>query len=271
MSMIGIRHVGFTYPTGTEALQDLDLDIRTDEALFVLGHNGAGKSTLLRMLNGLLKPTTGVVTVGETDTRKARPAQLARTVGLVFQNPDSQLFRVRVRDEVAFGAFHGTRGDADAHARIERAMEQMQLQDVADENPYDLPLALRKRVTIASVLAMNTPIVVLDEPTGGQDVAGTRILAELIRTLRAEGRAVVVVTHDVDLAFDLADRVVVMAKGRLHLEGTPGEVLGHPRLPEAGLEASSMHTIWQELELAGAVGDFDRLFDQLATTQDPTR
>ena len=223
--MIHLRDVRYTYPKGVEAIQGISLDVSVGETLFILGHNGAGKSTMLRLFNGLLKPSAGTVTVDGTDTTKVRPAHLSRTVGLVFQNPDAQLFQDRVADEVSFGAENGS-GDEDATELHERAMALLDLGSVADSNPYDLSLSWRKRVAIASVVAMGTPILVLDEPTGGQDADGTRVLTDLIKDTRRRGHGCVVVTHDVDLAFDCADRVVVLRDGRIHLEGDPMSVLG---------------------------------------------
>jgi len=251
-----------------EAVRNVNLDVTAGEALFVLGHNGAGKSTMLRLFNGLLKPTTGMVTVAGTDTRRVRPAQLSRTVGLVFQNPDAQLFRDRVSDEVSFGAEHGS-GTGDTTERFERAMELLGLGSVADSNPYDLSLSWRKRVAIASVVAMGSPILVLDEPTGGQDVDGTRVLVELIEDTISRGHGCVVVTHDVDLAFDCADRVVVLRKGDMHLEGAPRSVLGDPRLIEAGVEASTMHQISLGLRLDPPVRSVDELEEFLKAVGGP--
>ena len=260
--MIRLRDVSYTYPKGVEAIRGLSLDVSVGEILFVLGHNGAGKSTMLRLFNGLVKPTTGTVTVDGTDTAKVRPAQLARSVGLVFQNPDAQLFRDRVSDEVSFGADHGA-GTADTTQRFDQAMALLGLESVADCNPYDLSLSWRKRVAIASVVAMGSPILVLDEPTGGQDAEGTRVLTDLVMDRRRHGHGCVVVTHDVDLAFDCADRVVVMREGEIHLEGDPMTVLGDPLLEAAGVEPSTMHRVSQGLGLDRPVRTVDELEEHL--------
>ncbi len=265
--MIHLRDVSYTYPKGVEAIRRLDLDVSVGEALFVLGHNGAGKSTMLRLFNGLLKPTTGTVTVGGANTARVRPAQLSKTVGLVFQNPDAQLFRERVSDEVLFGAEHGAGSDS-ASDRFEYAMALLGLDRVADRNPYDLSLSWRKRVAIASIVAMGSPILVLDEPTGGQDADGTRVLTDLIMDRRRHGHGCVVVTHDVDLAFDCADRVIVLREGEIHLEGDPMSVLGDPRLPEAGVEPSTMHRVSQGLRLGPSVRTVDELEQQLKRTEE---
>ena len=263
--MIRLRDVSYTYPKGVEAIRELNLDVSPGEALFVLGHNGAGKSTMLRLFNGLLKPTTGKVTVAGTDTRKARPAHLSRSVGLVFQNPDAQLFKDRVSDEVSFGAKHGA-GTVDATERFERAMELLGLESVGDTNPYELSLSWRKRVAIASVVAMGSPILVLDEPTGGQDAEGTRVLTDLIIDTRRRGHGCVVVTPDVDLAFDCADRVVVLREGDVHLHGDPMSVLGDPRLGEAGVESSTMHQVSRGLGLDQPIRTVDELEEHLRST-----
>ena len=256
--MIRLRDISYTYPKGVQAIRGISLDVSVGEALFVLGHNGAGKSTMLRLFNGLLKPSTGTVTVDGVNTKKVRPAQLSQTVGLVFQNPDAQLFRDRVSDEVAFGVEHGS-GNDDKNERLERAMALLDLESVADRNPYDLTLSWRKRVAIASVVAMGTPILVLDEPTGGQDAEGTRILTGLIKETSGRGHGCVVVTHDVDLAFDCADRVVVLRNGKIHLEGDPMSVLGDPRLTSAGVEPSTMHQISSGIGLCPPARGVDEL------------
>lgn len=268
--MIRLREVTFTYPKGVEAIRGVNLDVSVGEALFVLGHNGAGKSTMLRLFNGLLKPSTGTVTVDGTDTREVRPAQLSRSVGLVFQNPDAQLFRDRVSDEVAFGVEHGS-GAAEKTERHERAMALLGLGPVADRNPYDLSLSWRKRVAIASVVAMGTPILVLDEPTGGQDADGTRILTDLITDTRRRGHGCVVVTHDVDLAFDCADRVVVLRDGKIHLEGDPMSVLGDPLLTRAGVEPSTMHQVSTGIGLHPPAVGVDELEEHLRSARGTTR
>lgn len=265
--MIELDAVHYTYPTGTHAIDGLSLSIGDDESYFVLGHNGAGKSTLLRLFNGLLKPTSGKVIVDGVDTTTVRPAQLARTAALMFQNPDAQLFHERVRDEIRFGVVHGGLKGARVDAvdeRIDRALGLLELTEVSDANPYDLSLSMRKRVAMASVIAMSTPVVVLDEPTGGQDLLGMQLIGRLIEQLRSEGRTVVVVTHDVDLAFAHADRVLVLLEGRHHLEGDPDEVLGDPGLESAGVEPSTLHTIWKELDMPGSPSDEEALVEMMS-------
>src|SRR5690606_19965222 len=178
--VIEVRDVHFHYSPGVPALNGISLDIFPG-ATAIIGQNGAGKSTFVRLLNGLLKPVDGHVLVKGIDTRTRSVAQLARTVGLVFQNPSDQLFKSRVLDEVMFGPANlGVAAD-EAERRAREALAQVGLAHAHDRNPYDLGLAERKLVTIASVLSMGTEVIILDEPTIGQDADGVRRLGELVQ------------------------------------------------------------------------------------------
>ena len=169
---IEFEGVSFAYPDGTRALTDLDLRIGAGESVAIVGQNGSGKSTLVRHLNGLLRPTTGRVLIGGLDIRPRHVARLAALVGLAFQNPDRQLFAGKVSGEVAFGPRNmGLRG-RELEARVQAALEDVGLGDEAATNPYDLGYSRRKLLALASVLAMRTPILILDEPTTGQDARG---------------------------------------------------------------------------------------------------
>jgi energy-coupling factor transport system ATP-binding protein len=224
----GLVHV---YPEGTRALAGVDLRIAAGEAVAIVGQNGSGKSTLVRHLNGLLRPTAGVVRVGGRDAAGVRVARLAALVGLAFQDPDRQIFAGRVRAEVAFGPRNlGVRGAA-LDDTVAEALAAVGLADVADANPYDLGYSRRKLVAIASVLAMGTPIVILDEPTTGQDRRGMVRVREIVRRLVAEGRTVLAVSHDMRFVAETFGRVVVMREGRIVLDGTPAEVFAEASWP----------------------------------------
>jgi len=205
--VIVLEAVSHRYPEGTLALDGVSLTIAAGEAVAVTGPTGSGKSTLIRHLNGLLRPTAGRVLLDGSDIRGLRVAQLARRVGIAFQEPDRQLFCRSVRAEVEFGA-------RDA-AAVARALDVLGLADVADRHPYDLGYSRRKLVAIAAVLAMDTPVVVLDEPTTGQDRAGLDRLAALMEGLRARGRTIVVVSHDARFVRATCDRAVRLVQGRL--------------------------------------------------------
>ncbi|MCL4828523.1 MAG: energy-coupling factor ABC transporter ATP-binding protein [Caldilinea sp.] len=215
---IVVDDVHFTYATGGVALQGVTLQITAGERVAIIGRNGSGKSTLARHFNGLLRPTRGVVTIGDWTTHTHSVAQLARRVGYVFQNPDEQICKHRVWDEVAFGAVNlGVRG-AQLRERVEWALARLALAEHAHVNPYDLSPSWRRRVAIAAVLAMATPILVLDEPTTGQDAQFVAHFAGLLDELQTLGKTVVVISHDVDFVAEHFPRVIVMDGGRILLD-----------------------------------------------------
>jgi energy-coupling factor transport system ATP-binding protein len=233
---IEFEGVSFAYPDGTRALTDLDLRIGAGESVAIVGQNGSGKSTLVRHLNGLLRPTTGRVLIGGLDIRPRHVARLAALVGLAFQNPDRQLFAGKVSGEVAFGPRNmGLRG-RELEARVQAALEDVGLGDEAATNPYDLGYSRRKLLALASVLAMRTPILILDEPTTGQDARGVARVRRVAARAVAEGRTVIAVSHDMRFVAESFGRVVVMQAGRVVLDGAPDVVFAE--------------TAWAELRAA---------------------
>jgi len=236
---IRCRDVRFTYPDGTEALRGIDLDIATGERLAIVGQNGSGKSTLVRHFNGLLRATSGEVEISGRPVGRRHVAELAREVGLAFQNPDRQIFAGRASREVAFGPTNlGLRGPALDHA-VSEALELVGLADAAGANPYDLGFSKRKLLALASVLAMGTPIVVLDEPTTGQDARGVDRVQRLVERLAADGRTVVTISHDMRFVAESFERVVALRQGSVVADGTPAEVFaesGWPALRSTNLE-----------------------------------
>ena len=212
--------ITFTYPDGATALTGLDLEIGAGERVAITGRNGSGKSTLVRHWNGLLRPTAGQVLIDGRPTEGRRVADLARTVGMSFQDPGSQLFARTCREEVEFGARNvGLRGGG-VEAAVEAALAAVGLTERAGENPYDIGLAHRKLLAIASVLAMRTPVVVLDEPTPGQDADGGARLRQIVANLASEGRTVVAISHDGAFIADSFERVVVLDAGRVIADGS---------------------------------------------------
>jgi energy-coupling factor transport system ATP-binding protein len=244
---IRVEALDFTYPGGVHALDGVTLDFGPGETVAIVGQNGSGKSTLVRHLNGLLRPATGRVLLDGTDIVVRHVAVIARTVGLAFQDPDRQIFAGRVRAEVAFGPRNlGVRGAA-LDGAVAAALAAVGLGDAADANPYDLGYSRRKLLAIASVLAMRTPIVILDEPTTGQDLRGAARVQEIVRGLVAEGRTVLAVSHDMRFVAETFGRVVVMREGRIVLDGTPAQVFAEPEWP--ALASTSL-----EAPLAARVG-----------------
>jgi energy-coupling factor transport system ATP-binding protein len=235
--MIKLNDIHYKYPNGVYAIRGITQTFEKG-CIGLLGHNGAGKTTLFRHLNGLLKPTTGSVEVAGIDTRTTRPAQLAKWVGLSFQNPDSQLFKETVIEEIRFGAENGRCETASAAELTEWATAIMELEDVVHKNPYDLLLGVRKRVALASVIAMDTPVVVLDEPTGGQDAKGFALIGALVQNLLKKGKLVIVSTHDIEFARRYAQHLIILAGGEVVREGSPSVVFAdRAGIRKAGVEA----------------------------------
>ena len=223
---IEFEAVSFAFPDGTRALSDVDLRIEPGESVAIVGQNGSGKSTLVRHLNGLLRPTSGRILLDGLDVRDVHVARLAERVGLAFQNPDRQLFAGRVAGETAFGPKNlGVRGAA-LDERVSLALEAVGLSAEAAANPYDLGYSRRKLLALASVLAMRTPVLVLDEPTTGQDARGVARVRAVVAAAAAEGKTVIAISHDMRFVAECFRRVVVMRAGRIVLDGTPEMVFG---------------------------------------------
>ncbi len=221
MIRLAVEHLVHDYPNRVRALDDVSLTIEPGESVALIGQNGSGKTTLARHLNGLLRPTSGRVLVDGDDAAGRRVAELARLVGLVFQDPDRQIFSGTVRKEVEFGARNvGLRGEALARA-VAAALEQVGLAEEAATNPYDLGTARRKLLALASVLSMETPVLVLDEPTTGQDRTGVERVLHIVGAAKAAGRTVITISHDMRFVARACDRVVVLREGRVILDEAP--------------------------------------------------
>lgn len=227
---VQVKNVSFSYPSGVVALQDISLTIMSGEAVAIIGENGAGKTTLAKHLNGLLKPTEGWVFVDDWDTRDQTIAQMASRVGYVFQNPDDQLFERTVWAEVAFGPRNLGQSEEAVRAGVEAALAQVGLEAEADRHPYDLHASHRKLVALAATLAMRTPIVILDEPTTGQDAVGVARLGEIVEGLKAEARTVLTISHDIDFCAEHFERIIVMSQGQILADGSAKEVLSQGHL-----------------------------------------
>lgn len=231
MTALVLKGVEFSYPDGTPALAGVDLAVAAGETVALVGQNGSGKSTLARHLNGLLRPIRGQVLHDGRDIASTRVAVLAARVGLVFQNPDRQIFAARLRSEVEFGPRMLGRPLREARQAGEAALAAVGLGHLADTNPYDLGFSRRKLLALASVLAMETPVVVLDEPTTGQDAAGVRRIQGIVADLAAAGRTVIAISHDMRFVAETVGRVVVMGRGRVLLDASPEDAFAEAAWP----------------------------------------
>ncbi|HEY7590677.1 MAG TPA: ABC transporter ATP-binding protein [Candidatus Limnocylindrales bacterium] len=235
------------YAGDTRALDGVDLAIAPGERVAIVGQNGSGKTTLVRHFNGLLRPTEGRVLVDGVDAIGRRVAHLARTVGLAFQDPDRQIFAGKVRSEVAFGPRNlGLTGTA-LDGAVHDALVATGLDRDADTNPYDLGYSRRKLLALASVLAMGTPVVVLDEPTTGQDARGVDRVRRIVADLAAAGRTVIAISHDMPFVAETFDRIVVMRAGKIILDGSPGDVFAEGQWP-------ALASTWLEPPLPARLG-----------------
>ncbi|QMW67928.1 ABC transporter ATP-binding protein [Mumia sp. ZJ1417] len=208
--VIDVRGLAYAYPDGSQVLYGVDLHIHAGERVALLGPNGAGKTTLVLHLNGILLPGAGTVAVSGLAVEKRNFREIRRRVGIVFQDPDDQLFSATVRDDVAFGpANHGLRGE-DLERRVQHALEQVGMAAYADHPPHHLSFGQRRRVAVATVLAMEPEILVLDEPSSNLDPMARRELADIVRSLSV---TVLMVTHDLPYALELCPRSVVLTDG----------------------------------------------------------
>jgi energy-coupling factor transport system ATP-binding protein len=247
--------VHFAYPSGVQALRGVSFGVEPGERVAIVGQNGAGKTTLVRHLNGIFQPSAGTVYVGDEPTTGRSIAELARRVGYVFQNPDEQIFAATVRGDVEFGPRNLGCAADEVTERAMAALEMVGLAGHADSHPLHLSLSERKRVALAGVLAMDTEIVVLDEPTTGQDARGVEMIAGIVESLAGQGRTLIAISHDMDFCAEHFDRVVVMAQGQVQADGDPRVVFGQAAaLERAAVEAPQLfrlaaHLGWRQRPL----------------------
>ena len=240
----------------TPVLRGLDLTVPRGEFLALVGANGSGKTTLTKHFNGLLRPRRGLVRVNGQDASGRPVGELARQVGYLFQNPEQQIFSPTVCEEVAFGPQNLGLAAGEVEAHVEAALERFRLHDVADNPPAIMGYGLRRRVTLASLAAMDPPVLVLDEPTVGLDARGLAETFDWLAELQAKGRTIVLVTHEMALAAEHADRVVAMFKGQIIAAAPPAEVFQERELlSRASLAAPPVLELARALQPLGVKGE----------------
>jgi len=256
VATIEVKDIYFTYPTGVEALKGVSITVKDGEFVAIMGQNGAGKTTLVKNFNGLLRPAKGQVSVDGVSTRDVSVAKLARTVGFVFQNPDHQLFSETVEEEIAF-ALRNFGFDAETiEKRVTWAVNLLDLVEYRKTSPFMLSGGERKRVALASVLAWDPKVVILDEPTIGQDHRQKENLRQFIVQLNEQGKTVVVVTHDVEFVAECNPRVVLMKEGRIIADGEAKQILTNTTLAlEASIVPPQISQIFHGLTFLGLPSD----------------
>ncbi len=228
--IVAARNLQHTYPDGTIALHDVSFHIEHGESVGIIGANGAGKSTLLLHLNGYLTATSGEVIIGDDTLSKENLALIRRTVGMVFQDPEDQLFMPTVYDDVAFGPINLGLSQEEIERRVHDALTRVEASDLRDKPPYHLSGGEKKRVAIATVLSMLPEILVLDEPTNGLDPHARR---QLIALLKAFHHTRIVTSHDLDMVLELCERTIVLHEGRVMADGSTQEIFENESLLES--------------------------------------
>ncbi|MBS1193801.1 MAG: cobalt transport protein ATP-binding subunit [Methanomicrobiales archaeon] len=231
MHLIETRDLCYVYPGNVTALHSLNFVAPRNSRIAVIGANGAGKSTLFKCFNGIFTPTSGQVLIRGEPITKQNLREVRKFVGLVFQNPDDQIFSPTVEQDVAFGPMNlGLDGET-VHHRVHEALTLVGIEDLAHRVPHHLSGGEKKRVAIAGIIAMEPEVLVLDEPTAGLDPRGIRELIDVVNNLsRKFGMTVIFSTHDVSVIPEVADYLYVMAKGRFVAQGTVEEVFAQPEL-----------------------------------------
>jgi energy-coupling factor transport system ATP-binding protein len=248
----------------------VDLEIPPGESLAIVGQNGSGKTTLVKHLNGLLRPAAGSVAIDGRDIARDPVHELAATVGFVFQNPDDQLFNRTVEREIRFGPKNMKLTEPETDRLVGDALAAIGLETERTANPYDLNVSSRKLVALGSVLATDPAILVLDEPTTGQDGPGVTRVGSIVESFKAAGRTVIAITHDMEFAARHFHRIVVMRQGEVVLDGPPTEVFGSTNvdlLASTGLTPPPAARIAARLGLDVVPADAEQLLQVLATTR----
>jgi len=232
--VIEISNLGYVYPCGREALKDININIKRGESVALVGANGAGKSTMLSILVGIFENKSGTVKIDQVLLNKKNLVEIRRKVGMVFQNPDDQLFMPRVYDDIAFGLKNLKFTEAQVKQRVEEILNEFDITHLKDRMSHKLSGGEKRTCVIASVLAMNPEVLALDEPSCFLDPKARR---QMIKTLDSINLTKIIATHDLDMVLELCDRVIVLKDGEIYADGKPDEILMDEKiLEECSLE-----------------------------------
>ena len=264
--IVSVEDVKFSYPAGVSALKGVSLEIKKGEKVAILGPNGSGKSTLILLIAGLLNPTKGQIKVfGQPTTSKDFP-KLRSRIGLVFQDPDDQLFTPTVREDVEYGPKNLGLPAKVISERCDHILEDIGISHLRDRPPHRLSFGEKKKVSLATALILRPELLILDEPTANLDLLSRRALIDLLNELNAEGTTIIISTHDVEALPELADRVIVVSHGLLLGRGEMHEVLQDVALLEsAGLELPSIARLFTKLKKSGLVDDVPITYEEALT------
>lgn len=265
-SIVSVEDVKFSYPAGVSALKGVSLEIRKGEKVAILGPNGSGKSTLILLIAGLLNPTKGQIKVFGHPTISKEFPKLRSRIGLVFQDPDDQLFTPTVREDVEYGPKNLGLPIKVIGERCNHILEDIGISHLKDRPPHRLSFGEKKKVSLATALILRPELLILDEPTANLDLLSRRALIDLLNELNAEGTTIVISTHDVEALPELADRVIVVSHGSLLGRGEMHEVLQNVDLLEsAGLELPSIARLFTKLKNLGLVDEVPITYEEALT------
>ena len=265
--MLEVKNIKYSYNSDYQALKGVSLKVEKGEMVALLGKNGAGKSTLFLHLNGIYQPDEGQVFIDGEELKYDKKSLLKfrQKVGIVFQNPDDQIFAPTVEEDVAFGPLNLGLSMEEVQDRVEEALARVGMSGFEKTAPHHLSGGQKKRVAIAGILAMKPEIMVLDEPTAGLDPQGVVDLSKLLNELNDEGITIIISTHEVDLVPNYASKVFVLVDGLLIAEGTPKEIFAKPEiLEQANLKVPIVTELFQKLENEGfdMQGDYPLTIDE---------
>ncbi len=231
---IELEEVSFSYPDGHQALDNITFLLGHGESVGVVGANGAGKSTLLSILSGIVFPQKGSVRVGDIPVTKKTLAEVRRSIGLVFQEPDDQLFMTSVYDDVAFGPRNYRLDEKEVEQRVIRALEEVGISHLKDRPPYKLSGGEKKLAAIAAVISMKPDILIMDEPTASLDPKARR---KVMNILKSFSHTKIITSHDLDMIMDMCERTIILKSGKIAADGPTTEILGNSGLMDScGLE-----------------------------------
>jgi len=255
-SIVKLKEVQFSYPGGVNAIRDISFEIRRGEKVAVLGPNGSGKSTLILLMAGLMTPKKGEITVFGEKTTSKNFQKLRQRVGIVFQDPDDQLFTQSVVEDIEYGPRNLKIPEPDIKKRSTAVLLKIGIQHLENRPPHRLSFGEKKKVSLATALVLKPDLLILDEPTANLDLVSRRSLINTLNELNREGTTVFISTHDVEALPELADRVIVMSNGSLLGEGATADVLQDTKLLNtAGLEPPSIVKLFLQLKEEGLIQD----------------
>jgi ABC-type cobalt transport system, ATPase component len=254
--IVSVKDVKFTYPAGVSALHGVSFDIKQGERIALLGPNGSGKSTLILLISGLLTPKSGEIKVFGQKTTAKDFQKFRSRIGIVFQDPDDQLFTPSVIEDVEYGPKNLKLPDQDVHERSAHVLDKMGITHLKDRPPHRLSFGEKKKVSLATALVLKPELLILDEPTANLDLVSRRGLIDTLNELSRAGTTIIVSTHDAEAIPELADRIVVISHGEKLVEGKTSEVLqDKQKLEASGLEPPTIVDLFGELKAQGYIDE----------------